>query len=63
MDAALTLPASEPVFQTFELPLAAFMRVEPRFHPENLAIARLVFDRTASGVVLLDRVGVSVLDP
>ena len=57
------LPASEPVFQTFELPLSAFTRTEPQFRPDSLAIARLVFDRTASGVVLLDRVGVSVLDP
>lgn len=60
----LTTPirASQPVFQTFELPLAAFSRAEPRFHPENLAITRLVFDRTEADAVLLDRVGFSVLD-
>jgi hypothetical protein len=53
--------ASEPVFQTFELPLAVFAHADSRFHPEHLAIVRMVFDRTDAGVILLDQVGFSVL--
>jgi len=48
---------SEPVLQTFELPLEAFAEAEAKFRPENLSAVRLVFDRSPQGVVILDRVG------
>jgi dienelactone hydrolase len=48
--------AWEPVFQTFELPLAAFA-AKPGFAPSALREIRLVFDRSPEGVVILDDVG------
>lgn len=48
---------SEPVFQTYELPLAAFVEAEKRFRPADLETIRFRFDRTPKGVVILDRVG------
>lgn len=48
---------SEVVFQTFEFPLAAFAKENPALDPTNLAVVRLVLDRTPAGVVVLDNVG------
>lgn len=48
---------SEPVFQTYELPLAAFVEAEKRFRPADLETIRFRFDRKPKGVVILDRVG------
>lgn len=45
--------ASEPVFQTFEVPLAAFARV----NPAKLQTIRLKFDRTPMRVIILSQVG------
>ena len=50
-------PSSEPVLQTFEIPLSAFMEAEPNLVPSDLAAIRLVFDRGEKGVVLVDRIG------
>ncbi len=50
-------PASEVVFRSFELPLADFVRVNPAFDPEQLAIVRWMFDRSPAGTVALDDVG------
>jgi hypothetical protein len=45
--------SSEPVFQTFELPLAAFAKIDP----SKLHIIRLKFDRTPMRVIILSQVG------
>jgi hypothetical protein len=45
--------ASEPVFQTFELPLAAFAGVDP----QKLKRIKLKFDRTPMRVIILNQVG------
>ena len=45
--------SSEPVFQTFELPLAAF----PKLDPSKLHTIRLKFDRTPMRVIILSQVG------
>ena len=48
---------SEPIFQSFEFPLADFVEANPAFDPANLTAVRLIFDRTPAGVVVLDDVG------
>jgi hypothetical protein len=50
-------PRSEAVFQHFEFPLVSFVAANPAFEPANLLQIRLVFDRSETGVVLLDDVG------
>jgi hypothetical protein len=45
--------SSEPVFQTFELPLAAFANLDLG----KLQTIRLVFDRTPMRVIILSQVG------
>lgn len=50
------LLASEMVFQNFEFALADFMRSNPAFFPASLAEIRLVFDRTAAGMIAVDEV-------
>lgn len=57
LDKAAFKQAWEPVFQTFELPLALFREAEPAWNPRGLREIRFVFDRTERGVVLLDEVG------
>jgi len=57
---ALPAQTSEVVFQSFEFPLSAFSTANPAFDPTNLASVRLVFDRTPSGVVVLDNLGFRV---
>ena len=48
---------SEPVFQSFEFPLAAFVKADPVFDPASMTTVRFIFDRTPAGVVILDDVG------
>ena len=50
-------PSSEPVMQTIEIPLSAFIEAESNFVPVDLAEIRLVFDQGDKGVVILDRIG------
>lgn len=50
-------PLSEPVYQHFEIPLAAFAAANPRFDPTRLAEIHFVFDRTGPGEIILDNVG------
>jgi hypothetical protein len=45
---------SELVFDTFEIPLAAFRETTPGLDPSRLRAVRFLFDRTAKGVVVLD---------
>ena len=56
MNIAGTSP-SEPVFQSFEFPLAAFVEADPAFDPANLMAVRFIFDRTPAGVIVLDDLG------
>ena len=53
----------ELVLQTYTLPLSEFGKVAPSFQPSRLRIIRLVFDRTPSGTVVLDDVGIANMDP
>ena len=54
--------SSEPVLQGYELPLEAFVEVNPDFDPTALASIRFVFDRTEEGVVILDHLGFRALE-
>lgn len=49
--------STEPVLQTFELPLSAFVEANARFNPANLQTICFRFDRTQKGVIILDQVG------
>jgi hypothetical protein len=49
--------SSEPIFQTIELPLAAFAEQSKGFDPAQLEVIRLRFDRTLSRVIILSRIG------
>ncbi len=48
----------EPVFDTVVLPLDTFVALNPRLDVSALQSVRLVFDRTPSGTILLDDVGI-----
>ncbi len=54
-------PLSEPIFQTFLLPLSDFQVVNTDFDPSKAVKLRLIFDRTASGVVIFDRAAFGAL--
>lgn len=53
----IVLPESEIVLQQVELPLVLFLAENPQLDPAALASVRLVFDRTAGGVIVLDKIG------
>jgi len=48
---------SEPVLQTYEIPLSDFVDANPAFNPALLRQIRFRFDRTRSAVIILDQVG------
>ncbi len=48
---------SEPIFQSFAFPLAAFVKADPAFDPTTLTSVRFIFDRSPAGVVVLDDLG------
>ena len=48
---------TEPVLQTYELPLSAFVEANPQFQPSDLKTIRFIFDRMPKGVIILDEVG------
>jgi len=50
---------SEPVMQTYALPLEAFRKANPSFDAGGVRTIRLVFDKARSGTILLDDVGIS----
>ena len=50
---------SEPLLQSYRLPLADFADEAPGFDPTSLSRVRFVFDRTPSGSVALDDVGLA----
>jgi dienelactone hydrolase len=55
-------PPSEPVFQTFMLPLQWFLRRDPALDVGKVHRLRLVFDETPSGLILLDDLGALAAD-
>jgi hypothetical protein len=57
LDRAFYRRESEPVFQTYEMPLELF--ATPGWTPARIRNVRLVFDRTPSGVIVLNEVGFS----
>jgi dienelactone hydrolase len=50
---------SEPVLQSFVLPLAAFAQADARFAPAALTVIRLIFDRSKEGLVAVDDVAIA----
>jgi pimeloyl-ACP methyl ester carboxylesterase len=57
LDAAHFKQATEPLLQTYALPLASFVEQEPAFDLTRLAALRFRFDQTPTGIILLDEVG------
>ncbi|MBC8089432.1 MAG: hypothetical protein H7Z40_19380 [Phycisphaerae bacterium] len=53
---------SEPVGTTYVLPLSSFVSANAAFDPSALRTVRLVFDRTKSGSITLDDVGITTLE-
>ncbi len=53
--------ASEPIFQTIELPLKAFAEQDARYDPAKLKRIRLRFDRTPARVVIISEIGLERL--
>jgi hypothetical protein len=51
--------ATEPVLQTFEIPLSDFAAANPSFDPGLLKQIRFRFDRTKAAVIILDDVGLA----
>ena len=47
----------ERLLQTYDLPLAEFVRAHPAFDPASLSAVRLRFDGRSGGALLLDNVG------
>jgi dienelactone hydrolase len=53
--------SSELVLQSADIPLADFVAANPELDPAAIRVVRLVFDRSASGEVVVDDVGFSLL--
>ena len=51
--------STEPVLQTYEIPLSGFVAANPNFDPGLLKQVRFRFDRTKAAVILLDDVGLT----
>lgn len=49
--------SGEPIFQSFRFPLADFIKVNPKLNAKDLSFVRFVFDKTATGVIMIDRIG------
>jgi dienelactone hydrolase len=52
----------EYVLQSYAIPVADFVRAEPRFDGSRVTAVRWVFDRNPQGTVILDDVGFSRMD-
>lgn len=53
-----SLALGEPVYQTFEFAISDFLDVNTELDYESLKEINLIFDRTSSGAVFLDRLGI-----
>jgi len=51
---------SERLLQTYEIPIWHFIETNPSFEPARLEKIRFVFDRTRTGSIMLDDIGVSL---
>jgi hypothetical protein len=51
--------ASEPVFQSVAIPLAAFVAQDHRFDPAKLKAIRFQFDRTPERVIIISEIGIA----
>jgi dienelactone hydrolase len=58
-EVAMYAKPSEPVLQSFVLPLSAFSDADARFDPATLKTVRLIFDRSPEGLVALDDVAIA----
>jgi hypothetical protein len=56
------LNPSESVFQTFELPFKEFIAANPRFDPTSLQTIRLLFDKTPSGLIIINYISIRSQD-
>ncbi|HEY0828371.1 MAG TPA: alpha/beta hydrolase [Bacilli bacterium] len=54
--------SSEPVFQTFEIPLADFVTEHSGFEPSKLQQIRFVFEPGLPGKILMDNIGFALRD-
>ena len=61
LDRAFYFAKTEPVFQTYEIPLGMF--AASGWHPARIRQLGFVFDRTPSGTIVLDTVGFTRLGP
>src|SRR5204863_1932305 len=61
LDRAFYVGKTEPVFQTYELPLEMF--ATPGWEPSRIREIRFVFDRTPAGAIMLDAVGFTRAPP
>ncbi len=52
-------PRRETVLQTFALPLAGFVAQDPALDVKEIALVRIVFDRTPAGLVALREIGLA----
>ena len=48
---------SEKVFQTFYFPAEAIQKINPDFNISGLKEVKFIFDRSESGVVVIDNIG------
>ena len=53
----------EIILQTYAIPLADFLAVQPDLDLPSLQEIRFVFDGAPAGEVVLDQIGLSRLDP
>jgi dienelactone hydrolase len=57
LDAQAFGAATEPLLQTFTVPLARFVGQVPEFDPARVSVVRFRFDRGQQGVIVLDDIG------
>ncbi len=53
----------ELLLQSYSIPFADFMAVTPDLDVRSLSEIQLVFDRSESGTVVVDDIGIAFLDP
>lgn len=59
LDRELYKNSAEPVFQTIRIPFSAFQKANSAFDAHHVKRVRLIFDKTASRVVIISGVGLS----
>ena len=51
-------PSPQVVLQTISIPLSRFVEINPLFEPKKLRKIDFIFDRSSSGAVFLDDIGI-----